>query len=67
MQMRSIIYERHNQWACLPDYSLLEQYTSFYKISLFMKMYLPSSFKLSYVRAEMNVYAFMKELDQKDY
>ena len=37
----------------------------FYKILLFMKMYLPSSFILSYVRAEMNVHAFMNELDQK--
>ena len=32
-----------------------------------MKMYLPSSFILWYVRAEMNVHAFMNELDQKDY
>ena len=32
-----------------------------------MKMYLPSSFMLRYVRAEMNVHAFMNELDQKDY
>ena len=32
-----------------------------------MKMYLPSSFILGYVRAEMNVHAFMNELDQKDY
>ena len=32
-----------------------------------MKMYLPSSFILRYVRAEMNVHAFMNELDQKDY
>ena len=29
-----------------------------------MKMYLPSSFILRYVRAEMNVHAFMNELDQ---
>ena len=29
-----------------------------------MKMYLPSSFALRYVRAEMNVHAFMNELDQ---
>ena len=36
------------------------------KILLFMKMYLPSSFILRYVRAEMNVHAFMNELDQKD-
>ena len=39
----------------------------FYKILLFMKMYLPSSFILRYVRAEMNVHEFMNELDQKDY
>ena len=32
-----------------------------------MKMYLPSSFILRYVRAEMNVHAFMNELDQNDY
>ena len=32
-----------------------------------MKMYLPSSFILKYVRAEMNVHAFMNELDQLDY
>ena len=32
-----------------------------------MKMYRPSSFLLRYVRAEMNVHAFMNELDQKDY
>ena len=38
-----------------------------YKISLFMKMHLPSSFILRYVRSEMNVHAFMIELDQKDY
>ena len=31
-----------------------------------MKIYLPSSFILRYVRAEMNVHAFMNELDQKD-
>ena len=45
----------------------MELYTHFYKISLFMKMYLPSSFILRYVRAEMNVHAFMNELYQKDY
>ena len=39
----------------------------FYKILLFMKMYLPSSFIIGYVRAKMNVHAFMNELDQKDY
>ena len=32
-----------------------------------MKMYLPSSFILRYVRAEMNVHAFMNERDQEDY
>ena len=31
-----------------------------------MKVYLPSSFILRYVRADMNVHAFMNELDQKD-
>ena len=46
---------------------LMELYTIFYKILLFMKMYLPFSFILRYVRAEMNVHAFMNELDQKDY
>ena len=42
---------------------LMELYTHFYKILLFMKMYLPSSFILKYItfiRAEMNVHAFMK-------
>ena len=46
---------------------LMELYTNFYTIFLFMKMYLPSSFILRYVRAEMNVHAFMNELDQKNY
>ena len=46
---------------------VMELYTIFYKILLFMKMFLPSSFILRYVRAEMNVHAFMNELDQKDY
>ena len=46
---------------------LMELYTMVYKILFFMKMYLPSSFILRYVRAEMNVHAFMNELDQKDY
>ena len=32
-----------------------------------MKMYLPSYVILRYVRAEMNVHAFMNEFDQKDY
>ena len=39
---------------------LMELYTIFYKILLFMKMYLPS-FILGYVRVEMNVHAFMNE------
>ena len=46
---------------------LMELYTNLYKILLFEKMCLPSSFLLRYVRAEMNVHAFMNELDQKDY
>ena len=48
---------------------LMELYTIFffYKILLFMKMYLPSSFILRYVRAEINVHAFINELGQKDY
>ena len=46
---------------------LMELYANFDKIVLFMKMYLPSSFILRYDRTEMNVHAFMNELDQKDY
>ena len=46
---------------------LMELYTNFHKILLFMKMYLPSPFILGYVRTEMNVRAFMNELDQNDY
>ena len=46
---------------------LMELYTHFYKILFFMQMYLPSSFILRYVRAEMNVHAFLNELDLKDY
>ena len=46
---------------------LMELYTNFYKILLFMKMYIPSSFILRHVRAEMNVHAFMYERGQKDY
>ena len=34
---------------------------------LFMKIYLPSTFILGYVRAKMIVHAFMIELDQSDY
>ena len=47
--------------------SLMELYTNIYRILLFMKMYLPSSFILRYVRAEINVHGFMIELDQPDY
>ena len=46
---------------------LMELYTNFLQNLLFMKMYFPSSLILRYVRAEMNVHAFMNELDQKDY
>ena len=45
---------------------LIELYTNVFKKNLlFMKIYLPSSFILRYVRAEMN--AFMNELDREDY
>ena len=56
-----LIYVMSQQYNCL-----MELYTKFYKMLLFMKMY-PSSFMRRYVRAEMNVHAFMNELDQKDY
>ena len=46
---------------------LMELYTNFYKILLFMKIYLFSSFILRYVRAEINVHAFMNEFDLKEY
>ena len=46
---------------------LMELFTIFYKILLFLKMCLSSSFTRRYVRAEMNVHVFMNELDQKDY
>ena len=42
-------------------------HTFFFFFLLFIKMYLPSSFILRYVRAKMNAHAFMNELDQKDY
>ena len=42
-------------------------WANFYKIVLFMKLNLPSSFILMYVRAGMNVHAFINELDQKDH
>ena len=46
---------------------LMELYTNFTKFSLFMKMHLPSTLILRYVRAKMIVHAFMIELDQLDY
>ena len=58
----TILFVMSQQYNCL-----MKLYTNFYKILLFMKMYLPSSFILRYVRAEMNVHAFINELDQKDY
>ena len=58
-----LIYVMSQQYNCLK-----ELYTNFYKSLLFMKMYLPPSLILyRYVRDEMNVHAFMNELDQKDY
>ena len=56
-----LIYVMSQQYNCL-----MELYTHFYKILLFMKMCLPSSFILRYVSAEINVHVFMNELDQKD-
>ena len=47
-----------------------QQYNSIMElnfVALFMKMYLPSTFILRYVRAKMIVHAFMIELDQLDY
>ena len=46
---------------------LMELYTHFVKLSLFMKMHLPSTFILRYVRAKMIVHAFMIELYELDY
>ena len=47
---------------------LMELYTNInlFKI-LFMKMHLPSTFILRYVRVKMIVHAFMIELDQLDF
>ena len=42
---------------------LMELYTNFTKFSLFMKMHLPSTFILRYVRDTMIVHAFMIERD----
>ena len=57
-----LIYVMSQQYNCL-----MELYTNFYKILPFMKMYLPSSFILRYVRADMNEHAFTNELYQTDY
>ena len=46
---------------------LMELYTNFMKFSLFMKLHLPSTFILRYVRAKMILHAFMIELDQLDH
>ena len=48
------------------QYNCLMELFTLKKKLLFMKMYLPSSFILKYVRAEMNVHTLMNELDQKD-
>ena len=58
-----IISVMSQQYNCL-----MELYTHFYKISLFMKMYLLLLLYLGiHVRAEMSMHAFMKVLDQKDH
>ena len=45
---------------------LMELYTNFYKILLFMKMYHPLLLYLGVLGLKMNVHAFMSELDPKD-
>ena len=45
----------------------MELYTNFTNFPLFMKMHLPSTFMLRYVRAKVIVHAFIIELDQPDY
>ena len=57
-----LIYVMSQQYNCV-----MELYANFTKFLLFMKMYLPSTFILWYVRAMMIVHAFMIELDQLDY
>ena len=57
-----LIYVMSQQYNCL-----MELYTNFTKFLLFMKMHLPSTLILRYVRAQMIVHAFMIELDQLDY
>ena len=46
---------------------LVELYKKITNILLLMKMFLPSTFILRYVRAKMTVHAFMIEPDQLDY
>ena len=57
-----LIYVMSQQYNCL-----MELYTNFYKIFTFHENVSSLFFVLRYVRAEMNVHAFMNELDQKDY
>ena len=57
--LRSVMSQQYN--------CLMELYTNFTKFLLFIKMYLPSTFILRYVRAKMIVRAFIIELDQLDY
>ena len=57
-----LIFVMSQQYNCL-----MELYTNFTNFLLFMKMHLPSTFILRYVRAKMIVHAFMIELDQLDY
>ena len=57
-----LIYVMSQQYNCL-----MELYTNFTQFLLSMKMHLPSTFILRYVRAKMIVHTFMIELDQLDY
>ena len=47
-------------------YNCMMKLNTNFHILLFMKMYFPSTFILGYAVTEMNVHAFMNELDQKD-
>ena len=60
-QVTLLISVMSQQYNCL-----MELYKTFMKFSLFMKMHLPSTFILRYVRAKMTVHAFMIELDELD-
>ena len=42
----------------------MELYTNFHKIKIFIRIYLPSTVIVRYVRAKMIVHAFMIEIDQ---